>query len=237
MAGFGSRFLNKGFTEPKPLIKLKGKPIVQYAVESLKIDGLYVFVTRGFNIEESIYFEEIIKKIGITYKHVQLNFPTKGATETALIGIDGLNLSEKLVITNCDQYTPWNVDRFFEFVDKNNYDGIVSTYDHGDIEVNKPSRYSFIKIDENTKCGVQLSEKFAISKDALNGIHFWKNGRLFFDSATELMNDDLNTEYFISLTFNKMISRGYKIGAYNMNSTEFYALGTPDEVEKNMEYL
>lgn len=205
-------------------------------VESLNLDGLYIFVTRGFSNEQSDFFESILKKIGITYKHIKLNSPTKGATETCLIGCDYIDQNDELIITNCDQYTPWNVEKFKTYIKNNIYDAIVSTYDHEDIEVGKPSKYSFIKLNSDN-IGIELTEKFAISTNALNGIHYWKKAKLFVNSGTKLMNDTLSTEYFISLTFNKLIQDGYKVGIYKMEKTEFYALGTPDEVIKNINYL
>ena len=39
MAGEGSRFRNAGWTTPKPLIELNGKPLFVRAIESVRVEG------------------------------------------------------------------------------------------------------------------------------------------------------------------------------------------------------
>ena len=46
MAGAGSRFQEAGYALPKPLIDVKGKPMIQVAVENINIDGNYIFIVQ-----------------------------------------------------------------------------------------------------------------------------------------------------------------------------------------------
>ena len=46
MAGAGSRFQQAGYTFPKPLIDVEGKPMIQVVVENLGIDANYIFVVQ-----------------------------------------------------------------------------------------------------------------------------------------------------------------------------------------------
>jgi NDP-sugar pyrophosphorylase family protein len=46
MAGLGSRFADKGYSLPKPLIKFLGKPMIQHVVESLSLEGHYIFLVQ-----------------------------------------------------------------------------------------------------------------------------------------------------------------------------------------------
>ena len=46
IAGLGSRFSKVGFELPKPLIKVEGKPMIQRAIESLGVQGNYIFIIR-----------------------------------------------------------------------------------------------------------------------------------------------------------------------------------------------
>lgn len=231
IAGLGTRFTQKGYQLPKPLILVNDKPIFEYAIESLKIDGHYIIAARFTSESHYDELEKIIKKIGISYEIQKINFETKGAAETALIATNSIKYkNDELIITNCDQYTPWDVKKFINFKNSNNLDCIVTIFDHGDIVLNQKSKYSFIEIDEKTGYGVRLAEKFAISKNALNGIHYWKNSESFIWSANELLKNQIDSEYYISLTFNKLIANNYKVGTYKMEKNEFYSLGTPDEV-------
>ena len=44
MAGAGSRFQEAGYTFPKPLIEVRGKPMIQVVVENLNIDANFIYV-------------------------------------------------------------------------------------------------------------------------------------------------------------------------------------------------
>ena len=60
MAGLGSRFTSKGINTPKPLIFIDNKTMIEHAVESLNIEGRYIFITRKYNnIEYNKKFKNI----------------------------------------------------------------------------------------------------------------------------------------------------------------------------------
>ena len=46
MAGAGSRFQEAGYNLPKPLIDVKGKPMIQHVVENIALDGKYIFIVQ-----------------------------------------------------------------------------------------------------------------------------------------------------------------------------------------------
>lgn len=52
MAGEGSRFVKEGYTFPKPLIDVNGKPMIQKVVENLDFDCEYIFLIRKKHVEE-----------------------------------------------------------------------------------------------------------------------------------------------------------------------------------------
>ena len=46
MAGNGSRFQQAGFTFPKPLIEVRGKPMIQVVIENLAVDANFIFIVQ-----------------------------------------------------------------------------------------------------------------------------------------------------------------------------------------------
>ena len=50
MAGAGSRFEKAGYIDPKPLIKINGKPMIQLVVENLNIDANFIYVVQKYNL-------------------------------------------------------------------------------------------------------------------------------------------------------------------------------------------
>ena len=47
MAGGGSRFASAGYTFPKPLVEINGKPMIQTVVENLNIEANYIFIVQN----------------------------------------------------------------------------------------------------------------------------------------------------------------------------------------------
>ena len=52
MAGRGSRFATQGYTFPKPLIDVKGKPMIQVVTENLNIKANYTFIVQKEHYEK-----------------------------------------------------------------------------------------------------------------------------------------------------------------------------------------
>jgi NDP-sugar pyrophosphorylase family protein len=233
IAGLGSRFVKKGYTVFKPFIDIHGIPMIEWALSSLKMKAKYHIIMRSD--EDFKRLEDIVKKIEIEATLHSIDHLTKGAAETCLFVKDFIDPDDELIITNCDQFTPWNPSSFIEKTKK--CDSLVTIYDHGDIVEEENSPYSFVKLDKRGYAE-KFAEKFAISRNALNGIHYWKKASYFFNSAEKLIIDEsIAQEKFISLTFNYMIDEGKKIMVHEMKKGEFYSLGTPEEIEKNSHLL
>jgi dTDP-glucose pyrophosphorylase len=234
IAGYGSRFKQKGFKDLKPFIRVKNKYIIEYALSSLKLQGEYYIITQQLEQQYIDILNEIGNKHNIKLNIIDVGRPTLGQAETCYLITDQIDLTKPLVITNCDQYTPWNQKQFLDFIDSNNWDGVVTTYKHHDIVINQAGKYSYIKLNKNG-VAIELKEKFAISEHALNGIFFWKTGELFRNSAQKLINDsNIKTEKYVSLSYNYLIQEGYKITNYLMSNNEFVSLGSPEEIEMNL---
>ena len=46
MAGKGKRFVDAGYSFPKPLIDVNGKPMIQVIVENLNLDANHIFICQ-----------------------------------------------------------------------------------------------------------------------------------------------------------------------------------------------
>ena len=47
--GLGTRLASKGKGLPKPLIKVKGKTLIEHSVSSFNVEANFIFVTRKFD--------------------------------------------------------------------------------------------------------------------------------------------------------------------------------------------
>ena len=53
MSGLGSRFIAAGYDDPKPLIKVHGKPIIEWVVQMFSPEDQFIFICRDEHIENT----------------------------------------------------------------------------------------------------------------------------------------------------------------------------------------
>lgn len=230
MAGLGSRFPIETYKTTKPLIKINNKTMIEHAIKSLSINAKYHFVVR-----DSIFFDEIystLKSIDDSFNIIKINEITDGPARTCLMAEDFINNDEELIITNSDQIMWWDSDLFLHAARDKKYDGMIVTY------TSNTEKNSYAKINKNGYV-LEIKEKQVISDISLNGIHYWKHGKYFVDSAKEMIskNEKYNGEFYVGPTYNSMILEGKKIGIYHIPSFQHNAVGVPSDLELYMEKL
>jgi NDP-sugar pyrophosphorylase family protein len=105
MAGEGSRFAKEGYTFPKPLIDVEGKPMIQRVVENLDFDATYIFLVRKEHLSKYVGLESTLNRItNGKYKVVEVDGLTEGATCTALLAKDYINNDDDLLFIHKIQF-------------------------------------------------------------------------------------------------------------------------------------
>jgi len=228
MAGRGTRTMDLSQL-PKPLIEIKGKPMIQWSVETLNIPGKYIFITRKYENEEwNKRLNQILNSITNNPFIIEINHVTEGPACSALMAKSFINNEIPLIITNSDQILKWDSSKFLDAIAKEDHDGLVTTWDK--ISITE----SFIELDKNGY-GIRLKEKEIISNYPLNGIHFWKKGTYFVNSAEEMIKQNrksANGEFYISESYNILIEQGYLIKNYEMGKGEHIPIGITSDIKK-----
>lgn len=226
MAGAGSRFQKVGIKNPKPLINVLGKTLIEHSIDSFDVPGKFIFITRDFdNPADNGVLSTILQTMRPESTEIRMTTMTSGATESALFARDLINNDEPLVIYNCDQLINWNSADFLKFVEDKKPDAALVLYN------SKDPKNSFAEI-ENGKI-VNVVEKQPISNHALIGFHYWARGRDFVASAEALMEkfrENGKPECYTSETFNYLDSK--KILPYHIADNIYVPLGTPEDVAK-----
>ena len=103
MAGAGSRFEKAGYTFPKPLIEVKGKPMIQVVVENLNIKANYIYVVQKSH-REKYNLDALLSLITPGCKIVETEGMTEGAACTALLAKEHINSDAPLFFANSNQF-------------------------------------------------------------------------------------------------------------------------------------
>tara|TARA_B110000977_G_scaffold48421_1_gene65785 strand:+ start:269 stop:1636 length:1368 start_codon:yes stop_codon:yes gene_type:complete len=227
MAGEGSRFTKAGYTFPKPLIDIQGKPMIQVVVENLNMDANFIFVVRKEH-REKYNLDSLLKLIAPGCRIVETDGLTEGAACTALLAKDFIDSDAPLFFANSDQFVEWDSNEFMYKMNETNADGGIVSF-----TATHP-KWSFAKINENGLV-TEVAEKNPISDIATVGYYWWKNGSDFVKYAEQMINKDLriSNEFYVCPVFNEAIADKKEIRTFNTDG--MWGLGTPEDLKYYLE--
>jgi len=223
MAGAGSRFQQAGYTFPKPLIDVKGNPMIQLVVENLNIDANYIYVVQKSH-REKYNLDTLLNLITPNCKIVEVDGVTEGAACTALLTKDYINNDSPLFFANSDQFVEWDSNEFFYKMNETDADGGIVTF-----KATHP-KWSFAKLDKNGLV-TEVAEKNPISDTATVGFYYWKRGSDFVKYAEEMIEQDIrvNNEFYVCPVYNNGIKDG--LGVRTFNVPKMWGLGDPESLD------
>ena len=228
MAGSGSRFFNAGYKDPKPLIDVDGKPMIQRVVENIGIPGHYIFIVQAEHYKK-YKLENALTSLVSGCKIIQVDGITDGAARTALLATEYINNSNPLVIANSDQLLEWDNSKFISQLLEVGSDGNLSLF------LANEDKWSYAKIQNNRI--IEVAEKVVISNNASTGIYGWAKGSDYVKYAEQMIEKNIrvNNEFYICPVYNEAIQDNKRI--LPMFVDRMYGLGTPEDLESYISTL
>lgn len=223
MAGAGSRFEKAGYTFPKPLIDVRGKPMIQWVVDNLNVEAKYIFIVQKSHFEK-YNLKETLSNFCPNNEIVQIDGITEGAACTTLLAKEFINKNEPLIIANSDQFVEWNSDEFIYACSASDLDANILTFK------STHPKWSYVKINELGYV-TEVAEKKPISDTATVGIYYWRKGSDYVKYAEQMIHKDIrvNNEFYVCPVFNESIQDNKKVRTYNIE--KMWGLGTPEDLE------
>ena len=222
MAGAGSRFAQAGYTFPKPLIEVNGKPMIQVVVENLNVEAHYIFLVQKEHYEK-YNLKQLLNLIAPNCDIIQVDGITQGAACTTLLAKELINNDEPLLMANSDQFVEWNSNECLYAFTADNVDGGIVSF-----KATHP-KWSFAKLDTDGFVS-EVAEKNPISDNATVGIYYWKKGADYVKYAEQMIEKNIrtNNEFYVCPVFNEAIQDGKKIRMKQIDA--MWGLGTPEDL-------
>lgn len=222
MAGAGSRFAQSGYTFPKPLIEVDGKPMIQVVVENLNVDAHYIFLVQKEHYDK-FNLKQLLNLLKPNCDIVITDGITEGAACTSLLAKDLIDNDQPLLIANSDQYVEWNSNECLYAFSADNVDGGIVTFN------STHPKWSFAKLGDNGFVA-EVAEKNPISDLATVGIYYWSKGSDYVKYAEQMIakNVRVNNEFYICPVYNEAIADGKKIKTKSVS--KMWGLGTPEDL-------
>ncbi len=224
MAGEGSRFVNAGYSFPKPLIEVNKKPMIQIVKESLGINGQYIFLVRGEHLKK-YNLNSFLKILAPNCKIIIVDKLTEGAACTVMLAKKYIDNDNPLIIANSDQYIEWNPSETMYKFTSQKIDGGILTFN------SIHPKWSYAKVDQDNQKVIEVAEKNVISNNATVGVYYWKKGSDFVKYTNQMISNNIrvNNEFYVCPVFNQAIKDKKIIKISKVDS--MWGLGTPEDLK------
>jgi glucose-1-phosphate thymidylyltransferase len=201
VAGKGTRLRPHTHITPKPMLKIAGRPVIDYVMEDLQALG---------NVEQIIYVTGHLKEKVEQFAKEKTPFPSVFVEQVQQRGTaDAVALAKPYV----DQpvmiiFVDTIFDADFSTVKDSDADGIIWVK-----EVEDYQRFGVVVTDEQGHM-TRIIEKPStpISKRANIGLYYMRNWKLLMEGVDWVLTQPANKgEYYLTDAFQYMIDKGAKI--------------------------
>lgn len=228
MSGLGTSFIQAGFTFPKPLIDINGKPMIQLVIENLtpKIKHNFIFIYKKEYDKYSLHqiFTNTAKG---NFTSIPLTAPTQGALCSVLNAVDLINNEQDLIVANADQIIDVDINEFIKIARKSKSDGVIMTFS------SHHPRWSYTRADKRGNV-LEVAEKNVISDQATVGVYYFKKGSDFIKASFSMIEKNVrfNNDFYVCPVYNEMILTGKKVINWEIKQSQMHGLGTPEDLNK-----
>jgi UDP-N-acetylglucosamine diphosphorylase / glucose-1-phosphate thymidylyltransferase / UDP-N-acetylgalactosamine diphosphorylase / glucosamine-1-phosphate N-acetyltransferase / galactosamine-1-phosphate N-acetyltransferase len=229
MAGLGSRFKEAGYSIPKPLIPVLGKPMYAWATDSLPLEcaNQLIFILLESQPEYQTLKDDILRRYAI-YNPVVLSVRTltRGQSETVLTAKSLIDNNTPLLIHNADTAFEIGKDWLADLV-KYQPEGALLVFESSE------NRWSFSREDEAGRV-VEVREKKPISCWASTGTYYFASGSAFVKLAESriLGHQAESGEFYVAPLYNDVIADGGLVKNYVIE--RLFCFGTPLDLEESL---
>lgn len=227
MAGLGSRFAEKGYTFPKPLIEVKGRPMIELVIKNLTpaSEHRFTFLCRKEHLEK-YNIHGLLKLLAPTCNVITLEGVTAGAACTVLLAKEAINNDDELLIANSDQFIETDINDFLSAARQPGLDGSIMTF-----KATHP-KWSFAKVGADGLVS-EVAEKNPISDNATVGVYHVKHGADFVSGAENMIRKNIrtNNEFYVCPVFNEMILADKQVKIFEIPAAQMHGIGTPEDLD------
>jgi glucose-1-phosphate thymidylyltransferase len=174
-AGYATRLYPLTLNQPKPLLTVAGKPMMEHVLDNLmpidEIDGIYIVTNAKFVEHFGAWADKYktgnkVRPITIINDGSTHDSNKLGAIGDMKLVIDQANINDDIIVVGGDNLFSESLEGFGDYCREHN-SPLTGVYDVGDL--NEIRKYNAIEIDDQDRI-TYFEEKPAQPKSTLTGI-------------------------------------------------------------------
>lgn len=228
LAGKNQYFSETDYPFPKPLIEFNAKTMIEHIIDnfsSIQKEKQFIFIVNSEDCKK-YHLDNVLNILtNNTCKIIKLDNETKGAACSAMMAVEYINNEMPLIISNADQLFDVCLDK------------VISKFQNSDAGVitfeSIHPRWSYVRLDSENKV-TETAEKRPISKNAIAGFYYFKNGKDFISSSSKMIKKDANVNglYYISPVLNEMVLENKIIDIFKIENEKYHTFYTPQKIKE-----
>ncbi len=236
MSGFGERFRKAGYTLPKPLIEIDGKPIIAHVIDMFPGEVDFIFVCNEDHLNTEAYqMRETLNKYCPTGKVVGIPAHKLGPIHAVLQVENLVDPVQPVVVNYCDFTVYWDWDHFKTFIEESECVGCIPAYKGFHPHTLGTTNYAYLKEHLGWMSDIQEKQPFTdnrMDEYASSGTYYFSTAKTMFEAFRQALNENLNVagEYYVSLAYKSLLAKGQTVAIYDIQ--HFMQWGTPEDVSE-----
>ncbi len=233
MAGRGKRFVEAGYTIPKPLITVDGKPMIEHIVNNFSPDDQFIFGVNEAHVRDSS-LASALQRIALRGEVISMPYQPGGVIDTLACMLHRVSDDEPVFVNYCDFSWVWNYQNFLEAMKTNRCDGAVVCYRGFHPHLLGPNSYATLR--ESGHWMEEIREKHSWHANKMD--NWTSSGSYFFARGAHLKtaiqkisarpNWRINGEYYVSQLFQILSEQKRQIYVYEIPF--MLQWGTPEDL-------
>lgn len=232
MSGLGERFKKAGYSLPKALINVAGKPMVEHVIRSHESVDNVLFIVNREHLENRNYnLRSVLERIAPDSIIVPIEPHKTGPSGAILLARHEVERTSPVVVAYCDFGCIWDFNGFLETL--NTCDGLVGTYSGFHPHMMRNSKYAYLQVSNDRVQQIQEKQSFTthpLMEYASSGTYGFRSGDLLLEAIDfqRTQNLTFDGELFTSLTIRSLIELGMNVKTFQLDY--FFQWGTPEDV-------
>ena len=234
MSGFGERFRRAGYTVPKPLIEIDGKPIIGHVVDMFPGESDFIFICNQEHLNTPEYrMEAILMEYCPSAQIISIPPHRLGPINAVRQVVHLLDPKEPVIVNYCDFTCYWDWCHFKLFVKEAECDGAIPAYRGFHPHSLGNTNYAYIREANGWVQDIQEKRPYTnnrMQEYASSGTYYFSSAQIMDETFRAVIERNLSVggEYYVSLAYKLLCENQKPVAVYPIQ--HFMQWGTPEDV-------
>jgi len=226
--------MDAGYSIPKPLIPVDGKPMIEHVVGLFPGESRFTFICNCDHLAQT-GMRDILKGAAPECQIVPIAPHKKGPVFAVAQAFDRIDDDDEVIVNYCDFSKYWDYGDFLRHTRSRGADGAVSAYRGFHPHMLGSTNYAFMREKDQWMLEIKEKEPFTqnrMEEFASDGTYYFRRGAYVKKYFRQLMDEGIHIkdEYYVSLVYNLMRREDLRISIYEIQ--HMLQWGTPGDLEE-----